>query len=331
MIAQPVRIPARRGSQTPPRHTGRSGSLNIGLAGLRSEERGSFDFFHEPLYEAVSESIAEAGGRLYVMENGRDLLDFATDTGVDGILTMAVGRQQRCVLERLREAEFPFVVMGAAYDDPGMPCVVVDNAGGIAGAVDHLVGLGHAQIAFIGLNLGNPDHDERWNAFQCAIARTGIYVDPRLFLIGSLPSDGEDVQREIGRWLDRGAPPFTAVIAASHVEGIAALRVLRGHGLHIPNDVSLVTFDDPPSAAREHPALTAVRQPVAEIGRRAVEKLVAAIRSGQMPRGTDILPTRLIVRDSTAPISVAGAWREDDRSRGRFDMPRWIGPCCEAA
>jgi len=79
------------------------------------------------------------------------------------------------------------------------------------------------------------------------------------------------------------------------------LKVLRERGLRVPEDVSVVGFDDPASAAFLDPPLTTVRQPVEQLGRRAVQKLADALRKGVMPEGTELLSPELVVRRSTAP------------------------------
>jgi DNA-binding LacI/PurR family transcriptional regulator len=95
-------------------------------------------------------------------------------------------------------------------------------------------------------------------------------------------------------------PLPTAVFAADYETTLVLLKVLRERGVRVPDEVSVVGFDDPASAAFLDPPLTTVRQPVEQLGRRAVQKLTDALRKGVVPEGTELLAPELIVRQSTS-------------------------------
>jgi len=109
-------------------------------------------------------------------------------------------------------------------------------------------------------------------------------------------------------WLTRsvaaGTVP-TAVFVGDYPMTLTMLRVLRRHGLRVPEDISVVGFDDPMSAEHLTPSLTTVRQPVYQMGRRATERLLAGIRGGESPHGGELLRTELIVRESTGRAPAA--------------------------
>lgn len=151
----------------------------------------------------------------------------------------------------------------------------------------------------INLDLKQTDLLRRWEAFQKLMGDAGYRLDPRWELL--FPDRRLGVREEVVRqWLD-SVPLPTAIFAADYETTLVVLKVLRERGLRVPDDISVVGFDDPASAAFLDPPLTTVRQPVEQLGRRAVQKLTDALRKGVMPEGTELLTPELIVRRSTAP------------------------------
>jgi DNA-binding LacI/PurR family transcriptional regulator len=139
----------------------------------------------------------------------------------------------------------------------------------------------------------------RWEAFQKLMGDAGYRLDPRWALL--FPDRRLGVREEVVRqWLD-SVPLPTAMFVADYETTLVVLKVLRERGIKVPEQLSLVGFDDPASAAFLDPPLTTVRQPVEQLGRRAVQKLTDALRKGVMPEGTELLAPELIVRRSTAP------------------------------
>jgi GntR family transcriptional regulator of arabinose operon len=294
------RVPAGRNSAP-------VSTCNIGLFALDRETDGWewTDFFHEPLRLAIHEAISCAGGRLLPEPILWNFLESALQNHVDGVLLSQISAEPEILarLEQLSDAGVPYVVVGGTYEDKTLPSVGVDNRAGMELAIQHLVERGHRRIAMVSLNLDGIDHRERWRAFQQSMATRDISIDLRLLLLHGRVFKYNDMLDVVRRWFDSGLPPHTAIIASSGMEGMATMRVLSERGIRVPDDVSLVSFDDSSAAALHNPPVTVVRQPLMELGRRSVEKLVDAIRSGQMPVGTETLSTQLIVRESTRAIS----------------------------
>ena len=145
-----------------------TGTLNIGLFALDRDPNAWewTDFFHEPLRLSIHDAISRAGGRVIAKPISWKFLESAIESGADGLLLSSVEPENQDMLDRLSEAGMPYVIVGASYPDRSLPCVAVDNANGIEAAVRHLVECGHRQISLINLDLNNPDHHERWRAFQ---------------------------------------------------------------------------------------------------------------------------------------------------------------------
>jgi DNA-binding LacI/PurR family transcriptional regulator len=169
-------------------------------------------------------------------------------------------------------------------------------------ALDHLVGLGHRKIAFIKGQVFSSDTEVRWKSVKAAAQELGVSVDENLTVQleseSPTPQPGYDMTCK----LLRNAPPFTALFAFNDISALGAIRALREAGRRIPEDVSVIGFDDIQSAAYQNPGLTTIRQPLREMGMTAAETLVQRIskpKSAEYPKSIVVEPG-LIVRGSTA-------------------------------
>ncbi len=201
-------------------------------------------------------------------------------------------------LADLVDEGFPIVVQGHL---PGLaaPSVDIDNVGSARLAVDHLVELGHRQIALItNAPLTYTAAAERRVGYLEALAAAGLEADDGLVEEGDY--DAASGQRAMARILARARP--SAVFVASDVVALGAIGALRQASLRVPEDVSVVGFDDIPLAGYFDPPLTTVRLPANALGLAAGEALLDAINGRVAPLRT-LLATQLIVRSSTAPRS----------------------------
>jgi LacI family transcriptional regulator len=204
-------------------------------------------------------------------------------------------------LEQLREADIPLVVLDPGNPPPpDLPSVGATNwAGGLA-ATEHLLSLGHRRIAAIS---GPADYlcsRARVDGYRSALERAGLPFDPGLVRHGDFQHEGGFGH---GTELLGLADPPTAIFAGSDQQALGVYEVARRRGLRIPQDLSVVGFDDLPVARWVSPPLTTVRQPLAEMGRLAAGMLGDLI-DGQPLRTQRVeLATELIVRESTAPLT----------------------------
>jgi LacI family transcriptional regulator len=202
-----------------------------------------------------------------------------------------------------RSLPVPVVAVSGHGRTRGVTNIVLDHERAVQLALQHLSGLGHRRVAFIKGQDFSSDTAVRWSAIARAAPRLGIAVDPRLTvqLEGNspLPDLGYGVVREL---LARSRE-FTALFAFNDVSAIGAMRALREAGLRVPEDVSVVGFDDIQSAAFLTPALTTVRQPLREMGEVAAEIVVRRIVSAATApqRKVVTVAPELVVRGSTGP------------------------------
>lgn len=193
----------------------------------------------------------------------------------------------------------PFVLVGAALGIKS-PSVVFDQRHGCELAVQHLLDLGHRQIAEIA---GQPQHVDaqlRHETMAAMLKAHGLPLGPSAAGDFEVPS-GYTAAKEL---LDCGQP-FTALFVANDRMALGALRALHERGIRVPEDVSVVGFDDMGEAAYLTPPLTTVRQDLQVLAHQSIEYLVSMIANPTMPVQQRVLYPELIVRRSTAPLSPA--------------------------
>lgn len=211
----------------------------------------------------------------------------------DGVILTPPHSANPALLELLDDAHIRLARIGSLQEGPGFRLTMGDDLAA-ALATRHLIELGHERIGLI----AGPDEYElsgwRVDGWRAALAEAGFATD-------GLLAQG-DFSRESGRnaaprLIEAGA---TAIIASNDQMTLGALEIARERGLVVPDDLSLISFDDTPIARFNHPPLTAITQPIAEVTARAVELIIAA-RAGQaMPDGPVVVPATLTVRESTA-------------------------------
>jgi LacI family transcriptional regulator len=202
-------------------------------------------------------------------------------------------------LVRLLEGGYRFVVLDPLMPlDERIPSVSAAHTSGADQAMQHLLRLGHRRIAHIAGPPGWVATEERVRGYHAALASSGILPDPAL-TVDALPEF--DTGREAADRLLGLPDPPTAIFAFNDNIAIGALQAARARGIRVPEDLSVVGFDDVEYATIVTPALTTVRQPLAEMGRTAVSLLARVLGQQRLEALHVELATRLVVRDSTAP------------------------------
>ena len=188
----------------------------------------------------------------------------------------------------------PIVAVDPHTGPQTLPTVDSDNLRGGQLATNHLLGLGHRRIAMLTGRADLLSAQLREQGYQAALASAGVTIDKHLIAVGAYDAAGAR------RLLARRTPP-TAIFASNDVSAIATIEVARKVGLRVPEDLSVIGFDNIPESALCRPPLTTVQQPITTMGRRAVELLLQLIR-GESPDDTHIrLDVTLVLRESTAP------------------------------
>ncbi len=218
---------------------------------------------------------------------------------VDGII-LTGGERSEAIYDLIVTNGVPYVVTWKLMSSAVRPCVSFDNYEAGRLAMQHLTDLGHRRI---GLMCGRSDVNdrarERRRAYEDALTEFGIAIDPRLVY----ERDFEFIEGRAAmhRMLAEQEPP-TAVFCANDIQAIGALVECQDAGLRVPEDVSIIGFDDLPVAQFTQPKLTTIRVPATRMGHMAANKLIGWINDGREP-GVEELPVELILRDSTGPAA----------------------------
>lgn len=200
-------------------------------------------------------------------------------------------------IRALTDSDIPTVFIDRMVQGSHASYVKSDNIDGAHQAVEHLLSLGHRRIAFLTGSTTDLSGLERLLGSQQALAQAGITPDS-----GLIRQSGWNIDQayEAAKVLLAERRDFTAIVAGSDLMATGILRALVEHGLRVPDDVSLVGFDDIDLCQYTIPPLTTIRQDRVAMGRGAVQRLIALIE-GTGETSPLILPTQLIVRKSTGP------------------------------
>jgi DNA-binding LacI/PurR family transcriptional regulator len=262
----------------------------------------------DPLFSGIRQACVEFMLEVNYRASAGSFAEALQGSGGEGLIVIRPDYSDCLALERLRASGISVVAVPGILDDSQVPSVSADNMQGIGQAVEHLIGLGHRDIAFVSLTATVPDHFERVQAFTHWMGKHGLPILPnRLCLAHEMRIDA--FLGHVQSWLKDGADLPTAIIAGDFLIQLAVLRQLNALGVRVPHQVSVMSFDDPVAAAHLTPALTVIRQDVTRLGYRAVERLRELIRGQHVPLA-DRIPTELIVRESTTrprrPRSIGG-------------------------
>lgn len=212
------------------------------------------------------------------------------------------------VLGDLEKSNVPTAMIGRELDAGSISSVIVDNELGAHVAIEHLYSIGHRKIAFIKGPKQIADTAPRWKSVRNFGKSHGLEIDPELVL--ELPESSDPLSSfEAGHALTeklvRAKRPFTALMTFDDMTAFGAVRALSKAGIRVPDDCSVIGFDDIAHSSLFTPALTTIRQPMAEMGNMAVHILSDAINAVQEKRRINAthrkVSPELVVRDSTRP------------------------------
>lgn len=215
---------------------------------------------------------------------------------VDGIIVTG-GRRPEDLYRLIEQNGVPYIVTWKLIDGPSRPCVSFDNYRAGRLAMEHLIGLGHQRIGLIcGRTDLNDRAAERRRSYEDVLREQGIVLDPDLVY----ERDFEFIEGKTAmqRMLEEYDRP-TAVFCANDIQAIGALTACREQGIEVPQEISIIGFDDLPVAQHTSPKLTTVHVPAKHMGQLAATKLIGWIKTGERP-GIDELPVEIVVRESTA-------------------------------
>jgi DNA-binding LacI/PurR family transcriptional regulator len=220
-------------------------------------------------------------------------LDLLSNGRVDGCIGM--DPLPEVVVDTLQRSGLPFVAINT---EKSVPCVRPDDVGGTRLSLDHLTAIGHRRIAFYA---GQHPHGIH---FSLPVRRHAYQLEMRQRGLGEYATTIEDeMPNFVARFVN--TPPSqrpTALLVYQASQALPLQKMLLQAGIRIPQDLSLMTFDDLPALQWLTPAMTAIDVPMSTLGERAAERLLGRLEHGQdLEPGATLIPERLIFRESTAP------------------------------
>lgn len=215
-----------------------------------------------------------------------------SERGVEGIITVDTTVNDVPLL--------PTVAVAGHKKLKGVTNIVLDHERAAVLALTHLKELRHERIAFMKGNPISSDSKERWEAICHVAAQSGLNIDPEL----TVQLDADDPTPRLGypftKQLLARQKPFTALFAYNDISAIGAIRAIQEQGLRVPQDISVIGFDDIPAAAFNTPSVTTVRQPLNRMGEVAAQSLLDRIEGKKEYPNEIAIEPELVVRESTA-------------------------------
>lgn len=258
--------------------------------------------FYAALVSGVQERALEAGHTLLLCttesdpDREDDYLRLLRAKQVDGVLVDGLVLPPARIARFVREG-LPIVCLDRDVDSTRVPLVQVNNRRGARLATEHLLSLGHRRVAHVS---GTPDlgiSEERIAGYRDAHNAFGYNVDEELIAVGGFNEEGGYAATK--ELLDDVRYPFTAVFAANDLSAVGVLSALTESGLRVPQDVSVVGFDDLRLSRFTTPPLTTIHQPATEIARHATELLLDLAAGRPVEQMRTLLEPELVVRGST--------------------------------
>jgi DNA-binding LacI/PurR family transcriptional regulator len=268
------------------------------------------DGYSASVMSGVEDHLLQEGYFYFVVSHRHrsDLIDeyprLFVERSIDGLIAVDTPWQL--------SLKIPVVTVSGHNQVKGVTNIVLDHERAAKIAVGHLAELGHRHIAFIKGQEFSSDTEVRWATIEKAARALRIPINRALVgqLQGDSPSPEVGYQATLKLLVSR--QPFTALLAFNDISAMGAIRALREAKLQVPNDVSVVGFDDIQSAAYQNPPLTTIRQPLREMGRIAAETLLRRIRNSESQSGGEFMvEPELILRETTCrpPHATAAAFK----------------------
>ena len=261
---------------------------------------------YNPYFASVTGGIEEIAGlygfNLIIATTGgqeEEELKYITilkEKRVDGMIFMS-GRMPEICEKTLIETLIPTVVVARQVKEEILPSIHIDNVTESYQAVEYLIKLGHRKIAMISGNLGDIESGyNRWLGYKKALADYKLPYRAELLQQGDFRMNSGKIA--MSKLLQQNNTP-TAVFAASDAMGVGAIKAAKEAGLRIPDDISIMGFDNNIISRACDPELTTIGQPVKDLGKNAMEILNKVIKGEKLEKMTYYLPCELIIREST--------------------------------
>lgn len=261
------------------------------------------DSYFMPIIQSVEQVLKGVGMRLvltsthYEAEQEHQWIETVTGRSTDGVLLLLPSDE---AVQRLSQKDVPFVVIYNQGAD--MPSVTITGWEGGFAATNHLLALGHRRIAYIGKNALAMDAIKRFAGYRAALEFASLPLEPELQQDGRFTTEDGYHMTKVLMALER---PPTAIFAGNDLQALGVYRALYELGIAIPQEISVIGFDNLAYTELMNPALTTIHVPRLELGRVATTMLLKMMAGEPLDSTLVALPTRLLERQSCGPVAGA--------------------------
>lgn len=282
----------------------RNSTETIGLVLSRSVVEALSNPFFPEIFRGITSATQEYGYSLLLssskdhVQEEEDALRMLRERRVDGLLILA-SRVNDSLIQKLQKDNHAFVLVGRVPGEEGLYWVNNDNVLAAEKAISYLTSLGHRKIALL---VGSSEYivsQDRLQGYKLGLANAGISFDPALVEEVDFTEDGgfRGMQALLAR-----SPELTAVFAIDDIIAIGAMKAIKEQGYAVPDDISVMGFNDDPLASYIDPALTTVRIPIYEMGMRAAQMLIKVVCGQEVPEHQQVLISEIVVRKSCVEL-----------------------------
>ena len=226
---------------------------------------------------------------------------FILEKNVDGVIL--AGKIPRSLIDRLKFYKMTLVFVDYYLPDKNFPVVLIDNISGGYKATMHLIESNHRKIAFIGGDIEHPSIVERFQGYKLALEKSGIPFDPLLTVTDEpylSPANGYQAAKKLFEQTD----DITAIFASNDAMAFGVLQFLKEHGKQVPDDISLIGFDDVDADLTLEPPLTTISVPKIELGVEAIRLMIEKLQNPTATSRKVLVPVDLVVRGSTKMLTI---------------------------
>lgn len=224
---------------------------------------------------------------------------FILDRSVDGVIV--AGKIPEVLIDKLAKYNLPLIFVDYTSAKENFPVVLIDNIQGGITATNHLINYGHKNIAFIGGDINHPSINERLIGYKKALENAGINPNKK-FISTTSPYPDRQNGYNSAKKIFSTQKDVTAVFACNDAMAIGVMHYLKDSGFSIPNDISIIGFDDVESDLMLDPPLTTIRVPKIELGAEALRLMINTLKNKNSKGKKILVPVELIIRKSTKSI-----------------------------
>lgn len=258
------------------------------------------DGYHTQVMSGIGDHLMDAG-YFYFTAHHRHRKDL-----IEEYSRMLLGRGAEALIavDTLLEHPFqvPVVAVAGHQSVSGVTNVILDHRFAAELTLTHLHSLGHRRIAFMRGQPFSSDSDERWRSLVRVAHEIGVPIRPELIVQLDRDISSPELGYPVMQKLLSSDKSFTAVVAFNDMSAIGAIRALQDFGLRVPDDISVIGFDDIKAAEFNNPRLTTIRQPLSNMGRIAAQCVLNRLHGSERYREEIVVEPELVVRESTQKV-----------------------------